>query len=85
MLLKLDRLQHVYIGESGSRLRVRLLKNFAVFGGLYGAGERFRTVDLVLGKHTLYQLSYTRSPERRFIVIRRVALVNASCKDERCI
>lgn len=29
--------------------------------GLFGAGERFRTVDLVLGKHTLYQLSYTRS------------------------
>jgi hypothetical protein len=27
----------------------------------FGAGERFRTVDLVLGKHTLYQLSYTRS------------------------
>jgi hypothetical protein len=27
---------------------------------LAGAGERFRTVDLVLGKHTLYQLSYTR-------------------------
>jgi hypothetical protein len=26
----------------------------------FGAGERFRTVDLVLGKHTLYQLSYTR-------------------------
>ena len=31
------------------------------FGQLFGAGERFRTVDLVLGKHTLYQLSYTRS------------------------
>jgi transposase InsO family protein len=28
---------------------------------ILGAGERFRTVDLVLGKHTLYQLSYTRS------------------------
>ena len=27
-----------------------------------GAGDRFRTDDLVLGKHTLYQLSYTRSP-----------------------
>jgi hypothetical protein len=26
-----------------------------------GAGDRFRTGDLVLGKHTLYQLSYTRS------------------------
>ena len=26
-----------------------------------GAGDRFRTDDLVLGKHTLYQLSYTRS------------------------
>jgi hypothetical protein len=32
----------------------KLLKNF-------GAGDRFRTDDLVLGKHTLYQLSYTRS------------------------
>jgi len=29
-----------------------------------GAGDRFRTDDLVLGKHTLYQLSYTRSPLR---------------------
>ncbi len=28
----------------------------------HGAGERFRTVNLVLGKHALYQLSYTRSP-----------------------
>ncbi|GEM_PF-4927720 len=28
-----------------------------------GAGDRFRTDDLVLGKHTLYQLSYTRSPQ----------------------
>jgi hypothetical protein len=28
---------------------------------LNGAGDRFRTDDLVLGKHTLYQLSYTRS------------------------
>src|SRR5271167_3145453 len=27
---------------------------------LNGAGDRFRTDDLVLGKHTLYQLSYTR-------------------------
>jgi hypothetical protein len=27
---------------------------------LTGAGDRFRTDDLVLGKHTLYQLSYTR-------------------------
>jgi hypothetical protein len=27
----------------------------------HGAGDRFRTDDLVLGKHTLYQLSYTRS------------------------
>jgi hypothetical protein len=26
----------------------------------FGAGDRFRTDDLVLGKHTLYQLSYTR-------------------------
>jgi hypothetical protein len=26
-----------------------------------GAGDEFRTHDLVLGKHTLYQLSYTRS------------------------
>jgi hypothetical protein len=25
-----------------------------------GAGDRFRTDDLVLGKHALYQLSYTR-------------------------
>jgi hypothetical protein len=29
-----------------------------------GAGDRFRTDDLVLGKHALYQLSYTRSPMR---------------------
>ncbi len=29
---------------------------------IFGAGDRFRTDDLVLGKHTLYQLSYTRSP-----------------------
>ncbi len=29
--------------------------------GSFGAGDRFRTDDLVLGKHTLYQLSYTRS------------------------
>jgi hypothetical protein len=29
--------------------------------GFFGAGDRFRTDDLVLGKHTLYQLSYTRS------------------------
>ena len=36
-----------------------LLKGFEAFTG---AGDRFRTDDLVLGKHTLYQLSYTRSP-----------------------
>ncbi len=30
-----------------------------------GAGDRFRTDDLVLGKHTLYQLSYTRSAKER--------------------
>jgi hypothetical protein len=35
-----------------------------LFSGTYGAGDRFRTDDLVLGKHTLYQLSYTRSPFR---------------------
>ena len=29
-----------------------------------GAGDRFRTDDLVLGKHALYQLSYTRSRGR---------------------
>src|SRR5208282_2905203 len=34
----------------------------AATGRFFGAGERFRTVDLVLGKHALYQLSYTRSP-----------------------
>jgi hypothetical protein len=34
------------------------------FQKFFGAGERFRTVDLVLGKHTLYQLSYTRSQNR---------------------
>jgi hypothetical protein len=34
------------------------------FGKFIGAGDRFRTDDLVLGKHTLYQLSYTRSPVR---------------------
>jgi hypothetical protein len=34
--------------------------------GNIGAGDRFRTDDLVLGKHTLYQLSYTRpQPFRR--------------------
>ena len=32
--------------------------------GSIGAGDRFRTDDLVLGKHALYQLSYTRSPIR---------------------
>jgi hypothetical protein len=32
-----------------------------LLNNLYGAGDRFRTDDLVLGKHTLYQLSYTRS------------------------
>src|ERR1019366_7804936 len=32
---------------------------------LHGAGDRFRTDALVLGKHALYQLSYTRSPNRR--------------------
>jgi hypothetical protein len=44
--------------------------------GLSGAGDRFRTDDLVLGKHALYQLSYTRSvkpPERILFTIRRVA------------
>jgi hypothetical protein len=30
------------------------------YWGYYGAGDRFRTDDLVLGKHALYQLSYTR-------------------------
>jgi hypothetical protein len=34
-----------------------------------GAGDRFRTDDLVLGKHTLYQLSYTRSQ----VFVRRAA------------
>ena len=37
----------------------------AVRRDLCGAGDRFRTDDLVLGKHALYQLSYTRSPNRR--------------------
>jgi hypothetical protein len=37
------------------------MRNLAPF---FGAGDRFRTDDLVLGKHTLYQLSYTRSPFR---------------------
>jgi hypothetical protein len=35
-----------------------------IVGDLTGAGDRFRTDDLVLGKHALYQLSYTRSPKR---------------------
>ena len=26
----------------------------------YGAGEEIRTLDVLLGKQTLYQLSYTR-------------------------
>ena len=42
----------------------------------FGAGERFRTVDLVLGKHTLYQLSYTRSGGRLSIVITGPGIVN---------
>ena len=41
--------------------RSKLYSNFEDFQELTGAGERFRTVDLVLGKDTLYQLSYTRS------------------------
>ncbi len=32
---------------------------------LNGAGDRFRTDDLVLGKHALYQLSYTRPDQSR--------------------
>ena len=32
-----------------------------------GAGERTRTVDIQLGKLTLYQLSYTRSGESPFV------------------
>src|SRR5262245_20511115 len=32
---------------------------------LTGAGDRFRTDDLALGKHTLYQLNYTR-PRRLY-------------------
>ena len=30
----------------------------------YGAGDGFRTRDLLLGKETLYQMSYTREPVR---------------------
>ena len=44
----------------GSLVRNRLSCCFCY--PIYGAGDRFRTDDLVLGKHTLYQLSYTRSP-----------------------
>jgi hypothetical protein len=48
-------------GRIGSRWRRS--HTFAVFvEDSTGAGDRFRTDDLVLGKHTLYQLSYTRSP-----------------------
>ena len=32
--------------------------------GFLGAGDRFRTDDLVLGKHALYQLSYTRPVQK---------------------
>ena len=42
--------------------RVRCLRLL----GNRGAGDRFRTDDLVLGKHTLYQLSYTRPGTRMF-------------------
>jgi hypothetical protein len=35
-------------------------------GGEIGAGERVRTVDLYLGKVSLYQLSYTRLPISTF-------------------
>src|SRR5208337_811305 len=38
----------------------------------YGAGDRFRTDDLVLGKHALYQLSYTRTTGRTNLIIGRV-------------
>ena len=31
-----------------------------LLGNKTGAGEESRTLDLVLGKHTLYQLSYSR-------------------------
>ena len=51
-------------------------------GDLLGAGDRFRTDDLVLGKHTLYQLSYTRSPVvtarmRKFIGRRATCQITA--------
>jgi hypothetical protein len=46
---------------------------------LYGAGDQFRTGDLVLGKHTLYQLSYTRSPDQlSTLSVTCGTLVNAS-------
>jgi hypothetical protein len=43
---------------------LRIYQKFLNLGLFFGAGDRFRTDDLVLGKHTLYQLSYTRSPVR---------------------
>ena len=39
---------------------LRLAKRSLCDWDFRGAGDRFRTDDLVLGKHTLYQLSYTR-------------------------
>lgn len=36
--------------------------------GDFGAGDRTRTDDILLGKQTLYQLSYTRALSRTLLV-----------------
>ncbi len=45
--------------------RTLFLLSVWIIARFVGAGDRFRTDDLVLGKHTLYQLSYTRSATER--------------------
>ena len=38
-----------------------------------GAGERVRTVDILLGRQTLYQLSYTRILPFQYSLLKRLA------------
>jgi hypothetical protein len=53
---------HISIAATAHHARSAAAAILIASGFLNGAGDRFRTDDLVLGKHALYQLSYTRSP-----------------------
>ncbi len=60
---------HITVGQTNSPQRLRSFS--PLLWSILGAGDRTRTGDILLGRQTLYQLSYSRESDRS--IARRLA------------